>query len=525
MGSTVISICLTIYFTFAQGFLHFSSGLGTSLSLLVILCTLYGIHVRKYGFCRGIAAEALLVALLICSLSLRSNTLVTTASSLTILFSFLLLGIRNTTHSWESGVDTLLISSAQYSKSFTCKFITTIKTFLSLEWLKLSKSGALSIIVSAPFLALFHYLFSRVNPSYAEFVTLILTTVFSMNVFIYAFEILVQFAFLQALFSSEDLPTISHEVSIQRYKPVSLALLPLCGMFVLFSLFQSTAIAQIEITSEFQALSHYVQRGFWELVWIGVIGCICWLAVFLRGENISQLLTTRRVTGLFAALCVLVGAFTLHKVGLLQLLFGYKDHRIYATALTCNLMVVLAGACVISFRSTPFKRVFTTCRVSLLITAAILALLNVDLLCSSINPIRFRVDGVEKKDYSYLLGNSFDNTQVWESLMTEVISEGVKIPEGYYWGSYRPLCLYYPSTQRVDLVIKTHFDSLIEKYSTPTKSVLDYIDFNIAEYRAYSWLLSHSNLLEQFYERVRSDCSIAAKYYSQNLSNFSINGY
>ncbi len=521
-----MSICLTVYFIFAQGFLHFSPGLGTSLSLLVILCTLYGIQVRKHGFCKSTSIEVLLVALLICSLSLRSNSLVTATSSVTILVFFVLLGMRNTNLSWDTGVDTLLRSIAQYCKAFGFQFIRGLKTPFKLHHLKPSKTDGLALLVSAPFLILFHYLFSRVNTSYAEFITLILSTVFSIDVFLYTFQVLVQFALLQALFSSDTLPIAPpHEVSLQRYKPVSMALLPLCAMFALFSLFQSTAIAQLEFSSEFQALSHYVQRGFWELVWIGMIGSICWLAVFLRGDNVSQWLTTSRITGAFAALCVIVGVFTVHKVGLLQLLFGYKDHRIYATALTCNLIFLLTGACVISFRSTSFKRVFMMCRLFLLTTATTLAIINVDLICSSVNPIRFRINGTEKKDYSYLLGNSFDNTQAWESLMREVVSEGVQIPEGYYWGSYRPLCLYYPSTQRVDLVIKAHFDSLIEKYSTPTKTVWDFIDFNFAEYRAYTWLLSHSQLVENFYERARNDCSIAAKYYSQNLSNFSITGY
>lgn len=525
MGTIIVSICLTIYLTFAQGFLHFSPGLGTSLSLLIIVSTLYCVHVRRNGFDKSTCLEAFLLGTLICSLSLRSNTLVTTASSLTILLSIVFLGMRNTTLPKEIDVETLLLSIAQYFRSFTLRFTHELQAPFKTRHVRITKTGILALIVSAPFIALFHHLFSRVNASYDEFVTIIVRTVFSIDVFIYFFQIIVQFAFLQALFASEAPPPATNTISLCRYKPVSMALLPICGMFALFSLFQSTAIAQLEFTSEFQVLSHYVQRGFWELVWIGIIGSICWLVVFLRGDNISLWFTTNRITGIFATLCVVVGAFTVHKVGLLQYLFGFKDHRIYATAFTCNLIVLLSGACLVSFKPRVFKSVFAMCRISILVSATILAVLNVDLLSSSVNPIRFRVEGIEKKDYSYLLGNSFDNTQAWESLMTEVISEGVQIPEDYYWGSYRPLCLYYPSTERIDLVIKSHFDSLIEKYSVPTKSLWSYIDFNIAEYRAYTWLLTHSELLEKFYDRVRTHCSVAAKYYTPHLSNFSIRGY
>jgi hypothetical protein len=133
---------------------------------------------------------------------------------------------------------------------------------------------------------------------------------------------------------------------------------------------------------------------------------------------------------------------------------------------------------------------------------------NVDWVATRVNPISYYVDGKKVKDYSYLLGNSYDNYSEWPKLWQEIENQGLQLPkETYYWGKYEPICWLGQRGGVERSYIQVRYRELRKKYEEMEWFKLpELMTFNYREFRAWKLIKTHEEDLENLEGQVRTTC-------------------
>lgn len=390
-------------------------------------------------------------------------------------------------------------------------------------------SRVLGIFLAFPVLLIFHILFSMVNSQYSLFMNQIFEIIWEVIKFILDIEIF--WILIKAIFNSYLFFVILSTTSNIQFerKPdgrtseiLGVTVFLSVILFAIFSFFQTQLLFVNYSSLPFKELSLYTQQGFWELVAISIFG----YALFLPAANnikkdltINQKLLT--LLSIFIAELILITIFSYHKLITLQNIFGFKDQRILAfTAVTLIFITFVLAAGRIWGKVTS-KTIFLIQGGLLVLFVSILNVVNIDLFVSRINPISYYVDNVKYKDYSYLLGNSYDNHGVWLSLINEMNQKGIVHPkEEYYWGWYSSLCkpsysfsptrfsdVDYRSGQTVTYLVD-HWETLYKKYESDNKNpkLNDLSEFNWNEYQAYQLIKGNEAIFKNMVTQIQVSC-------------------
>ncbi len=362
---------------------------------------------------------------------------------------------------------------------------------------------------------IFHLLFASVNEDYARFMDAFMEWLWSVLLKDLLFAIVYSYLWF-ALFSAER--TKPHETQPRKF-PVAAAVGVLTAVIVvtgIFSIFQTKLIVVDVPELKFSDLSIYTQKGFLQLVIAILLGyCIVLFAIHtkLRTEARTRLLFA--LTLIFIGELLLAGAFSAHKLILLQSVFGFKDERILASL---GILFIVFSFVLLVSRSFSARADVAGFRYQvwfLLVAVLGINTWSIDSVSSTVHPIRYFKEGKHFEDYSYLLSNSYDNVSEWPRLMMEMQAVDPPRPgPGYFWGhesrgrsdvfggSYTPLCaeaevgrneagddeFQTPSPTR-------NFRTALEKYAdrfhvdvkAPRNFRLQtFLDFNVREYTAYS---------------------------------------
>jgi len=282
-------------------------------------------------------------------------------------------------------------------------------------------------------------------------------------------------------------------------------LTPTVLLFLVFSIFQTPLVFSSVASMTFADLSVYTQRGFWQLVFVALLGYGVWLWVRKRGMDVSGLFSVRNLLLVFTAELLLVSMFTVHKVVVQQWIFGLKDSRVIAT-----LGVLLACATFILCIPVLYEKIqegvlFRMQVFLLLAFAALVSVINLERVMTVVYPINYVVEGKRYDDYSYLLTNSYDNYSEWGDILLEGLGEGVAVPPNYYWGRYHPLCEErYGFKQNY---LRKHFDRLLVRYKRNFRSLKDHLRVNFREEGVFRWLEANETLVGDFYELIENNCT------------------
>jgi hypothetical protein len=423
------------------------------------------------------------------------------------------------------GTDTGRYLTFSYLHFFS---FTSWKRFFSLPSISLKKRTLNSEIVfgffiSLPLLLLFHFLFSRVNLEYATFVQHIFTQIWRFLVYIWELDI-VEIILKTFLVSSLVFPFLSVKVPAEKYqlserqKAYLSVFHILLGssvlIFGLFSFFQARLLFMNFAAVPFKELSTYVIQGFWELVAVSIVGYVLSLLVLREVEHshLKQIPTrTKTLLTIFTSELIAVVVFTLHKLYTHQFFFGFKDQRILATGGVVIILVTFIALLLRIWRDWKSSLVFTIQLFSVLLMVVGFNLLNIDLFVSRVNPLSYYVNQAKYKDYSYLLGNSYDNSSEWAQLTDEALRLHPPQPESdaYYYGWYPSLCqpfvlqgpyADYRTARSGDnsSYLQDKYRYLEKKYGQAEKKDLKQItQFNWNEYQAYQVLQVNHDKLEQ----------------------------
>ena len=107
-----------------------------------------------------------------------------------------------------------------------------------------------------------------------------------------------------------------------------------------FPAFKGSELLAMEGELSFKDRSLYVQSGFWELLVVAGMGYALWAMCKIAGCDLSPRVKLRSLLACFAAELLLIGIFSLHKIGTLQWVFGLKDSRLLATMVVCSVVSV-----------------------------------------------------------------------------------------------------------------------------------------------------------------------------------------
>jgi hypothetical protein len=377
----------------------------------------------------------------------------------------------------------------------------------------------LGLAIAVPLLAVFHGLFAQANAEYAWFVSEAFRKLWEALVWIWELdlvEILIKTLLGGALFTwllSPRLDQAQPAMSpLQRQIFIILeeVVLALVALFGLFSYFQGKLVFLDFGSLSFKELSTYVIHGFWELVaaaLLGYIVSVVALNYLKKAELISlTVAATKRLKWwltIFTTELLMVIGFTLHKLYVHQLWFGLKDQRILATGAVLLILLTFGLFLLKLWRGWSDERVFSIQLWSLLAMILVFNVVNLDLFISRHHPISYYVDGQKYKDYSYLLGNSFDNYEVWPELAGEALAQQPPQPTEYYYGWYPSFCQRsveigpYSSYQRGRVrsstisYLQTKYSYLEEKYGSRAGQsweewpLEERTQFNWREYQAY----------------------------------------
>lgn len=509
MPLKVVSLVLGTFFALFVGIPGVGLGVGFSLWSIGVLITLLLLLRSERSIWRGFPdwfdfSASVVVAILP---TFYSNELVLSIAVTALFLQMYVSTLRLTLKIPRISLLMAFWNFVSHISLVYLRFVYVIKRTLDPSTYKISKSLAAGMLLSLVPLFIFHALFSSVNREYAEAIDWILAIILDPIMLLRIFEAWLWSTLTYAFFTARITEAAVTEEAPTVTTILTLALLPIAVLFGIFSLFQLDAVFVAMRLESFKELSLYVQKGFWELLTAAAIGYLCWYAVYCRGENVSSRITKSRVIGFFCLLLILISAFTAHKLALLQASFGFKDQRFFASLAS----ILLAWVFTLSFlhicRFISGTVVFHSGLSALIVSTALLGVCNVDLLAARDNPIRFYIDEQPRRDLSYLLGNSFDNVQEWETLMTEGIEQGLPMPRDYYWGRYFPLCYNSRSASPRDRVyLVSRHDRLAKKYSRAIDSLRQIGMYNLAEYEAYRWILSNSGLVNKFYEAAARSC-------------------
>lgn len=417
----------------------------------------------------------------------------------------------------------------------TLRFVTMLKLLpvkktLLVKKEKQSSQVWIGIAITIPVLVIFHILFAQINTEYAGFMKQILDQIWRIIKWIFDidfiwFIIKTWFAtyVLSVVFSLREPETKQEkEKRTEQLKTVMIVLVSTMALFALFSFFQGKLLFANIPAMAFKTLSTYTQEGFWQLIMVSIIGYALSLVVLAKlpksDENSRLNLEFMPITlTVFTGELLLITVFSYHKLGFLQYLFGFKDQRLLATAG----VTLIAMTCILSlgriWQKLTAERLFAIQLWSLLGITILFNVMNVDLFVSKYNPISYYVSGKKYTDYSYLLGNSYDNHEEWIRLMKQTLNQKPPQPEDYYWGWYEPLCrmtysrynseteksIYLPTTYLSD-----RYAHLREKYRSLSWKMpltkLTQVNWN--EYQAYHVLEANKDTVYRFIQFAQSQC-------------------
>ncbi|HYD35212.1 MAG TPA: DUF4153 domain-containing protein [Vitreimonas sp.] len=380
------------------------------------------------------------------------------------------------------------------------------------SWKQVSTEKLIGFAIAIPLLTIFHWLFARTNQEYALFVTQLLQWMWMVIKFIWELDIIelfiktlvTSFIFYQCF----DVKAIHNQAKLSDSQQLSLQLFHIViycciGIFGLFSFFQSQLLFINYAQVTFKVLSTYVIQGFWELLAAALIGYTIILAVLsqLIQSRDKETVYSRSLLTIFAIELMLVILFTLHKLGIHQLFFGFKDQRLLATGAVILVLMTFLMLLGRIWKYIQQQQVFAVQVVATLAMILGFNVMNLDWFITRFNPVSYYQQGQKYKDYSYLLGNSYDNYGEWEKLITEM--EVVKPPQPdtdqYYYGWYPSLCqsrvdagpyaMYNLSSSRTSThtsYLENKYLYLERKYGTNSPRELHQIfQFNWREYQAF----------------------------------------
>ncbi len=321
-----------------------------------------------------------------------------------------------------------------------------------------------------------------------------------------------------------------------------------------FAYFQTRFVLERSAVLSFHQLSKYTQKGFIELIGAILLGYLVILFALDASEKQSRSKTIPVIAAFLLFEMLLVTAFSAHKLGLLQVFFGLKDQRILAS---CGIAFIVFSFGLLAWRIFCPKLALSGFRMQGLFLLAIVFLLNgvnLDRIISQTYPIRYYIDGRAYSDYSYLLGNSYDNLDEWPRIMEEMAHVRPPHPNrGYFWGyesasrsdlfylEYNPLCRDRSSKRVVEdegvkVVLPTRlFLRAFDKYGKPSVpppqappkpadeedaeetvlavssasqfSLSRSLDFNLREYRAYVYAKAHPEEMSRFNDFMNRSCA------------------
>jgi len=422
-----------------------------------------------------------------------------------------------------------VFSAANVKELFGVRSGTDVKNSRARQMLPVVCISALVAIV---LFYVFHLLFSGGNSDYAKFMDPIirwLWSVFFKNLCFSVIHAYLLFAFLTGKrFDSET-------ENKDRALPAVSVLITLAAVILVtavFAYFQTRFIIVDAPELKFADLSKYTQQGFFFFFFaIGLGYFITLFAIQSQKKFRSTALVVFVI--LFVSELILGTFFSAHKLYLLQSVFGLKDERILASA---GVLFIFFSFVLLLLRLFSKRNVegFRFQILFLFFIVLIVNVFNVDLVSTRFHPIRYYRDQKSFPDYSYLLGNSYDNVSEWPRLMREMREQDPPHPgPGYFWGfessggsdffrgTYKPLCAERISSLDLEkefgdqplptmLLVRAY-----RKYHKPGPgqaesrefSLSRLLDFNLREYNAYRLTWSSQEQMRQFQTFLDAHCS------------------
>ncbi len=392
--------------------------------------------------------------------------------------------------------------------------------------LKVDGQKVVGILVAIPVLVIFHLLFVRINTDYSLFMHDVLHKIWEVIKYIWELDIVVvtiktitaSFFFFILFASKIDQKNKQLAAQQKNYVTIFNSILSLCvGLFLIFVFFQSRLLLTNFASLTFKALSTYVIQGFWELIWVSLIGYTLTLVTLhfvKKDHSLQRPQHTKILLTVFTVELIAIVLFTFHKLFIHQNLFGLKDQRILATAGVALIFLTYQLSLLRIWEKITSRTVFSIQLFAFLSTVTVLNVTNIDLFVTRFNPIHYYVNEHQYKDYSYLLGNSFDNSVEWLKLVAAAKAEQPPQPEDYYYGWYPAFCqktvVYGPSHHydqyRYNRLIpqsylQNKYQYLFEKYDhLEKKSLPEKLAINYHEYQAYQVVSQHRAEFDQLVE-------------------------
>lgn len=464
--------------------------------------------------------------------SITSNHLVIFFNQSTLLISFSLLLLFRFEHYHFPDTAQLFVKSfGNYILSYIRGLFTHeyVQHFFSIQLTpKINREQgtkwATAILACLPILLLFHFLFANVNSEYSEFMIAFFDPIWRFIKYLFEIDfiwklfqiILSSYLFYVGLRISSPQKKTEQDRSSQAWIAGIIIFLSII-LFAVFEVFQSKLLFFNFSQLPFKEVSLYVQKGFWELVAVALIGySLCLFALHEYHKEATKRTTLLYALYIFTLELIGIAIFSFHKVATHQNIFGLKDQRILASV---GIGLILITFICFLLR---LKNIITAAHIFklqvslLLISMIILNVINVDLLVSRIHPVRYFVEERAQLDYGYLLGNSYDNYSAWPQLLSDITTDGFKAPqEEYYWGNYRSLCVFMLSGSRINEAgrrastsFADHVAQLEKKYgSFGWGSTLPQItQFNFNEYQAYQLYRQNKNVFTQYMAQIETLC-------------------
>ncbi len=388
---------------------------------------------------------------------------------------------------------------------------------------KISKETGLGLILAVPILIVFHILFTLINSEYYHFTSQILEHLWRIIKYILDIDLIVfllktlitSYTYYILLTVSEYSQSAPRSPLASQLKKYSVILSTTIGLFALFSFFQSKLLLTNMVQLAFKTLSLYTQQGFWELILVSLLGYgLCLWVIHSIHKFDHQTTRIRLLLGIFVAELLLITIFSYHKLYWLQLIFGLKDQRILATSAVILITFTFILFLLRLYQRISPERIFSLQIIAFISLVCLLNIFNLDWIITKTYPISYYVNNAKYKDYSYLLGNSFDNYDQWLNLIREYEQVKPAQPNDYYWGWYEPICRmgYTYKTNRIDVrepisYLEDHYQYVYNKYSQNGSDLTILTQFNLHEYQVYLLLQKYRrDVFAPFLEKVKASC-------------------
>lgn len=399
-----------------------------------------------------------------------------------------------------------------------------------------------SVIGSILLFYIFHLLFSEINSDYKAFMDPFvqwLWTTFIKNACLTLIHAYLMYALLTG----------------KRFEPRGTASLSLPGVTAIvvlaglvfvtavFTFFQTRFILLDAPELKFAELSKYTQKGFLQLIVAIILGyCITLFSIHSNERAARRSIPLIGLILFFLFELFFSAFFSGHKLYLLQSVFGLKDQRILASVGVLFVFFSLVLLAWRSLRSGEERPGFKYQILFLLVSVSLVSIFNVDSLATRVNTIRYYRDNVSYPDYSYLLGNSYDNVDEWPGLISRMQAQKPPHPgPGYFWGfespsgsdaflgKYSPFChsrapdsyVYRKAPDGVPRLVPTQLlAQALRKYGKPGEGVTiegmplgqasfelsEFLNFNWREYQAYVYIRDSPDEILKFTAFVEGYC-------------------